>query len=67
MKPGRVRLEAPTPLRPPDGEGTNFAVFAENATRVELCLFARIGSDEIPGSDSQTAACLPRFRRTASG
>ena len=23
-----------------DGEGTNFAVFSENATRIELCLFA---------------------------
>ncbi len=30
-----------------DGEGTNFALFSENATRVELCLFDNSGTDEI--------------------
>ncbi|PYG27978.1 glycogen debranching protein GlgX [Pelagimonas varians] len=29
-----------------DGEGVNFAVFSENATRVELCLFSADGSTE---------------------
>ena len=33
--PGR-----PTPLgATPNGEGVNFALFSENATRVDLCLF----------------------------
>jgi isoamylase len=26
-----------------DGEGTNFALFSENATRVELCLYDEDG------------------------
>lgn len=29
-----------------DGEGVNFAVYAENATAVELCLFASVGDEE---------------------
>jgi glycogen operon protein len=29
-----------------DGEGTNFALFSENATRVDLCLFAEDGTGE---------------------
>ncbi len=29
-----------------DGEGTNFALFSENATRVELCLFDETGKSE---------------------
>ncbi|MCE6952007.1 glycogen debranching protein GlgX [Cereibacter sphaeroides] len=29
-----------------DGEGTNFALFSENATRIELCLFAEDGQTE---------------------
>jgi glycogen operon protein len=29
-----------------DGEGTNFAVFSQNAQRVELCLFSPDGSEE---------------------
>lgn len=28
-----------------DGEGTNFAIFSENATQVELCLFDESGSE----------------------
>jgi glycogen operon protein len=37
----RVRPGAPAPLGAArDGEGTNFAIFSEHATRVELCLFA---------------------------
>jgi isoamylase len=30
----------------PDGEGTNFALFSENATRVELCLYDAAGEVE---------------------
>ena len=30
----------------PDAEGTNFALFSENATRVELCLYASDGQTE---------------------
>ena len=29
-----------------DGQGTNFALFSENATRVELCLFDDSGRTE---------------------
>lgn len=35
-----------------DGEGVNFALFSENATRVELCLFDR-------ADDQQSSTCLP--------
>lgn len=30
-----------------DGEGVNFALFSENAQRVELCLFDPTGQNEI--------------------
>jgi isoamylase len=37
----------PFPLGPTwDGEGTNFALFSENAERVELCLFDEAGREE---------------------
>jgi isoamylase len=37
----------PFPLGPAwDGEGTNFSVFSENATRVEVCLFDDDGREE---------------------
>jgi glycogen operon protein len=37
----------PFPLGPDwDGEGTNFALFSENAERVELCLFDEHGAEE---------------------
>src|SRR5687768_16322979 len=40
--PGR-----PFPLGPTwDGEGTNFSLFSENASRVELCLFDEDGTEE---------------------
>jgi isoamylase len=35
----------------PDGEGTNFALFSQNATRVELCLFDAEGKTEIARHD----------------
>ena len=38
---------APFPLGATwDGEGVNFSLFSENATRVELCLFAPDGTEE---------------------
>ena len=30
-----------------DGEGTNFALFSDHATRVELCLFDETGQQEL--------------------
>lgn len=33
-----------------DGAGANFALFSENATAVELCLFGPDGNEEVPGS-----------------
>ncbi|WP_373356696.1 glycogen debranching protein GlgX [Pseudoroseicyclus sp. CXY001] len=42
IKPGRA-----TPLGATfDGEGVNFAVFSEHATRMTLCLFSEDGKDE---------------------
>ena len=40
----------------PDGEGTNFALFSENATGVDLCLF---------DADGKETACLPLRETTA--
>jgi glycogen operon protein len=40
----------------PDGEGTNFAIFSENATGVELCLF---------DADGKQTACVPLREVTA--
>ncbi|WP_237763499.1 glycogen debranching protein GlgX [Falsirhodobacter sp. alg1] len=34
-----------------DAEGTNFALFSENATRVELCLFDETGENELQRLD----------------
>jgi isoamylase len=46
----RVWPGAPAPLGATwDGEGTNFAIFSQHATRVELCLFA----DPRDGAESQ--------------
>jgi glycogen operon protein len=43
----RVRPGSRFPLgATPDGEGTNFALFSENAKRVELCLFDENGRNE---------------------
>jgi glycogen operon protein len=30
-----------------DGKGTNFAVFSEHATKVEVCLFDEDGKEEL--------------------
>ena len=45
---GAVWPGAPYPLGASwDGNGVNFALFSEHATRVELCLFDRTGVEEI--------------------
>lgn len=38
-----------------DGNGVNFAVFSENAQRVQLCLFDRLGREEIERFDLTTS------------
>ena len=38
-----------------DGGGTNFSLFSENATRVELCLFDEEGNEERVDLTEQTA------------
>ena len=49
---------APTPLGATwDGQGVNFALFSENATKVELCLFQR-------ADDAHPFACVPLEERT---
>ena len=40
-----------------DGKGTNFALFSEHATKVELCLFASVRS-------KREAACIPLPEQT---
>ncbi|MDQ3288768.1 MAG: glycogen debranching protein GlgX [Pseudomonadota bacterium] len=46
--PGRIEPGKPYPLGAHcDGTGTNFAVFSENATQLELCLFAATGRRQI--------------------
>src|SRR5690242_17541164 len=40
-----------------DGQGVNFALFSENATKVELCLFDR-------ADDSRPSVCIPLEERT---
>ena len=51
-----------------DGAGVNFAMFAENATKVELCLFdspdveARTAQDPRQRIDRQDLACVPPGR-----
>jgi len=50
--PSQLDRGAPYPLGATgDGLGTNFAVFSENAERIELCLFDRTGRREIARFD----------------
>ena len=45
--PARVKEGLPDPLGATwDGEGTNFALFSANATKVEICLFDESGTRE---------------------
>ena len=68
----RVWPGAPAPLGATwDGEGTNFAIFSEHATGVELCLFENpesargVGAHQAAGADRPDLARLPAGR--ASG
>ena len=46
MSPARIREGSPHPLGATwDGRGTNFAVFSEHATRMEVCLFEPDGRE----------------------
>ena len=54
----RARPGTPAPLGATwDGEGTNFAIYSEHATRVELCLFNHAG-------DAVAAECIALPERT---
>ena len=54
----RVWPGAPYPLGATwDGEGVNFALFSENATAVELCLFS-------PPPEERQLACIPLREQT---
>jgi len=54
----RVWPGGPSPLGATwDGEGVNFAIFSENASRVELCLFEHVG-------DESASACVVLRQRT---
>ncbi|MQA29390.1 MAG: glycogen debranching protein GlgX [Luteitalea sp.] len=56
--PVRIWRGEPSPLGAHwDGIGTNFSVFSEVATRVELCLFGADGSEERFDLPEQTALC----------
>ena len=47
VPPGKLRAGRPNPLGVHwDGEGANVALFSENATRIELCLFSEDGRRE---------------------
>src|SRR5688572_23070848 len=53
--PRQVWPGRPFPLGPTwDGSGTNFSLFSENATRVELCLFDEDGGEERVEMPEQT-------------
>ena len=48
LMPMRVWPGRPYPLGATwDGMGVNFALFSENATKVELCLFDSAGSSDL--------------------
>src|SRR2546428_8518972 len=54
----RARPGEPFPLGATwDGRGTNFSVFSEVATRVELCLFSENGTETRIDLPDRTAFC----------
>jgi len=54
----QARPGAPNPLGATwDGEGTNFAIYSEHATRVELCLFNH-------AEDAVATECIALQERT---
>ena len=46
-----------------DGVGTNFAIFSEHATKVELCLFDDAGKEERLKLPESTAHCWHGYVR----
>ena len=57
----------PFPLGPDwDGEGTNFALFSENAERVELCLYDEHGTEERIDLHEQRPAEIAGMAREAA-
>jgi len=63
----RVWRGAPYPLGATwDGAGVNFALFSENATAVDLCLFDDAGAENANGAYG-TAPTLPASQLTGAG
>ena len=50
-----------------DGSGVNFALFSENATAVELCLFDKADDANERSIPATSRAALCRARRASSG
>jgi pullulanase/glycogen debranching enzyme len=64
MPRARVRSGEPFPLGASwDGRGTNFSIFSEVATRVELCLFDEHGHQTIVELPERTAFCWHGYLR----
>jgi isoamylase len=64
MSAPRIRPGEPFPLGATwDGQGTNFSIFSEVATRVELCLFDQQGSQTSIDLPERTAFCWHAYLR----
>jgi isoamylase len=64
MSAPRVRPGEPFPLGATwDGQGTNFSIFSEVATRVELCLFDEHGTQTALDLPERTAFCWHGYLR----
>ena len=60
----RIRPGEPFPLGATwDGKGTNFSIFSEVATRVELCLFDERGNETHLDLPERTALCWHGYVR----
>src|SRR5688500_15373248 len=60
----RIRHGEPFPLGAScDGQGTNFSLFSEVATRVELCLFDEHGTQTSVDLHERTALCWHGYLR----
>ena len=64
----RVWPGSPAPLGATwDGEGTNFAIFSEHATAVDLCLFDRPEDGQESAQDPSARADRPDLARVSAG